>query len=114
MAFIIGEMQRRYNEATTSSTTEHSSPATDVLKNTIFGPPPQPPRTENIDLSHLIPAAGPMDGLVDSFSCFEQLLPSGYVAPQPAFSSPGMFQHHSAPVGGAMPMSLVARAMHDF
>lgn len=110
----MGEMQRRYNEAATTASTDQSSPATDVLKNTIFGPPPPPPRTENIDLSHLIPAAGPMEGLVDSYACFEQLIPAGYVAPQPAFSAPGMFQQHPAPVGGAMPVGLVPRMMHDF
>lgn len=117
IAFIVGEMQRRYNEAATATATtntDQSSPATDVLKNTIFGPPPQPPRTENLDLSQLMPAGGSMDGLVDSYACFEQLIPAGYVAPQPAFSAPGMFQQHPAPVGGALPVSLVPRAMHDF
>lgn len=83
------------------------------MKDALFGAP-HPSRTENVDLAHLIPDAGVMDTLVDDYGCsLDQLIPN-YVQPQPAFSAPTLFQHHPAPVtGGAMPVSLVPRAMHD-
>lgn len=114
IAYIIGEVQRRYSEAANAT---QSSP-TVLLKNAIFAAAasaPVPPRTENLDLTQLIPSAGGMEGLVDTnYGCFDQLLPE-YVAPQPAFSAPTVFQHHPAPVmGGAMPVNLVPRALHDF
>lgn len=111
IAYIVSEMQRRYG---TPGTDPQPSPGADVLKNTIFGPPSQPPRSESIDLSHLIPESGSMDTMVDTYGCFEQLLPSGYVSQQ-GYSSSSLFQQHPAPVtGGAMPVSLVQRAIHDF
>lgn len=56
-----------------------------------------------------------MDTMVDTYGCFEQLLPNGYVAPQQGYSSGELFQQHASPVtGGAMPVSLVPRAIHDF
>ncbi|KAJ5168961.1 Transcriptional activator of proteases prtT [Penicillium canariense] len=108
IACIVGEVQRRYSEAASA---DHASPGADVLKNSIFAVPSHP-RTESIDLTQLIPASG-MEPLVDGYACFDQLIPTGYVPAQPAFSAPTMFQQHPTPVlGGAMP-SLVPRALHD-
>ncbi|KAJ5584237.1 Transcriptional activator of proteases prtT [Penicillium hispanicum] len=111
IAYIVGEVQRRYSEAASA---EQASPtAAAALKSALFAAP-HPSRPENLDLSQLMPG-GAMDSLVDGYGCFEQLMP-GYVQAQPPFSAPAMFQQHSAPVGpigGAMPVSLVPRALHD-
>ncbi|OKP11751.1 Transcriptional activator of proteases prtT [Penicillium subrubescens] len=108
IACIVGEVQRRYSEAASA---EQASPSADVLKGSLFVV--QPSRSGNLDLTHLMPASG-MEPLVEGYGCFEQLIPAGYVPTQPAFSAPAMFQHHPAPVtGGAMPVSLVPRALHD-
>ncbi|KAJ5438422.1 Transcriptional activator of proteases prtT [Penicillium daleae] len=108
IACIVGEVQRRYSEAATA---EQASPSADVLKGSLFVVPQS--RSENLDLTQLMPASG-MEPLVEGYGCFEQLIPAGYVPTQPAFSAPAMFQHHPAPVtGGAMPVSLVPRALHD-
>ncbi|KAJ5216984.1 Transcriptional activator of proteases prtT [Penicillium chermesinum] len=112
IAYIIGEVQRRYAEPTSAT---QSSPTSVGLKNAnaMFAAPAAA-RSESLDLTALMPSGGSMDGLVENYGCFEQLMP-GYVAPQPAFSAPTVFQHHTAPVmGGAMPVSLVPRALHDF
>lgn len=113
IACIISEMQRRYSEAAALSTgTNPASSAAEVMKDALFGAP-HPSRGENIDLAHLIPDAGVMDTLVDDYGCLDELI-QGYVEPQPAFSAPTMFQQHRAPVsGGALPVSLVPRALHD-
>ncbi|KAJ5726733.1 Transcriptional activator of proteases prtT [Penicillium malachiteum] len=109
IAFIVGEVQRRYSEAATGQ----SSPTTHALKSAMFAQS-QPPRTENLDLTQLIPTAGGIEPVVDSYGVFDQLMPA-YVPSQPAFSAPAMFQQHPAPVlGGAMPIGLVPRALHDF
>ena len=101
IAFIVGEMQRRYAEPA-------HSPSAQAMKTALFAPP----RTENMDLTQLIPTAG-IEPVVDGY-VFDQLMP-GYVSSQPAFSAPAMFQQHPAPVmGGSMPISLVPRALHDF
>lgn len=115
IAYILGEVQRRYSGAPNSSATQ-SSPTAQVLKNAMFAAaaPPAPSRSEGLDLTQLMPSAGAMEPLVENYGCFDQLMPS-YVAPQPSFSAPTVFQHHSAPVmGGAMPVSLVPRALHDW
>ncbi|KAJ5272739.1 Transcriptional activator of proteases prtT [Penicillium angulare] len=113
IAYIVGEVQRRYSEAATATATAgQSSPGVQAMKNSIFVP--HPPRTENLDLTQLISTAGGMEPVVDSYGVFDQLMP-GYVPSQTAFSAPAMFQQHPAPVmGGAMPISLVPRALHDF
>lgn len=103
IAFIVGEVQRRYSEAATA---DQSSPT--ALKSTMF------PRTEGLDLTQLMPAAGGMEPVVDGYGVFDQMMP-GYGPSQGSFSGPTLFQQHSAPVmGGAMPMGLVARALHDY
>lgn len=114
IAFIVGEVQRRYSEAANATATgSQSSPGAQAMKNAMFAPP-QPPRTENLDLTQLIPTAGGMEPVVEGYGVFDQLMP-GYVPSQPSFSAPAMFQHHSTPImGGAMPISLVPRALHDF
>ncbi|KAJ5540779.1 Transcriptional activator of proteases prtT [Penicillium frequentans] len=103
IAFIVGEVQRRYSEAATA---DQSSPTT--LKSAMF------PRTEGLDLTQLMPAAGGMEPVVDGYGVFDQMMPA-YGPSQGSFSGPTLFQQHSAPVmGGAMPMGLVARALHDY
>lgn len=105
IAYIVSEVQRRYGEGAS----DQASPGADVMKNGIFAPP----RTDNIDLSQLIPA-GSMESLVDGYACFDQLIPAGYVPPQPAFQAQTMFQQPTHVVGGSMPVSQVPRMIHDF
>jgi hypothetical protein len=105
IAYIVSEVQRRYSEAAS----DQASPGAEVMKSTLFAPP----RTENIDLSQLIPT-GSMESIVDGYGCFDQLIPPGYVPPQPAFQAQGMFQQPSHATGGSMPVSLVPRMIHDF
>ncbi|KAJ5928665.1 Transcriptional activator of proteases prtT [Penicillium verhagenii] len=107
IAFIVGEVQRRYSEAATAD--HQSSPA--ALKSAMF-----PRSTEGLDLTQLIPAAvaGGMEP-VDGYAVFDQMMQPGYGAGQGGFSGPALFQQHSAPVmGGAMPIGLVPRALHDY
>lgn len=103
VAYIVGEVQRRYSEIIT----DHASPGEDVLKPALF----VPPRSENMNIGQLIPATGAMEPLVESYGCFDQMMP-GYVSSQQAFSAPATFQH--AVPGGAMPIGLVQRMMHGF
>lgn len=107
IACIIGEVQRRYSEAATA---EQPSPN---ASNALFVTT-QAPRTENIDIGQLIPTGGTMDGIIDGYACYDQLMATGYVPPQQAFSAPAVFQHPAPVTGGAMPISLVPRALHDF
>ncbi|KAJ5388151.1 Transcriptional activator of proteases prtT [Penicillium cosmopolitanum] len=107
IACIIGEVQRRYSEAATADQTSPSA------SNALFVAS-QAPRTENIDIGQLIPTGGSMDGIVDGYGCYDQLIASGYVPPQQAFSAPAVFQHPAPVTGGAMPISLVPRALHDY
>ncbi|KAJ5899752.1 Transcriptional activator of proteases prtT [Penicillium taxi] len=106
IAFVVGEVQRRYSEATS----EHTSPSTEALKSAMFTAPP--PRTESIDMTQLISPAGSIEGL-EGYECFNQLVPS-YVPSQQAFSAPAMFGAIPHVTGGAMPIALVSRAMHDY
>ncbi|KAJ6096649.1 Transcriptional activator of proteases prtT [Penicillium sp. IBT 16267x] len=106
IAFIIGEVQRRYSEAATADQSSPSAQA--ALKSAMF------PRTEGLDLSQLIPSAGGMEPVVNGYGVFDQMMPD-YGPSQGSFSGPALFQQHPAPVmGGAMPMALVARALHDY
>ncbi|KAJ5216309.1 Transcriptional activator of proteases prtT [Penicillium cinerascens] len=105
IAYIVSEVQRRYGEGAS----DQASPGADVMKTGIFAAP----RTENIDLSHLI-TAGSMESLVDGYGCFDQLIPAGYVPPQPPFQAQTMFQQSTHVVGGSMPVSQVPRMIHDF
>lgn len=107
IACIIGEVQRRYSEAATA---DQASPN---ASNALFVAS-QAPRTENIDIGQLIPAGGSMDSIVDGYGCYDQLLATGYVPPQQAFSAPAVFQHPTPVTGGAMPIGLVPRALHDY
>lgn len=107
IACIIGEVQRRYSEAATVD------PASPSASNALFVASQQP-RTENIDIGQLIPNGSTMDGIVDGYGCYDQLIATGYVPPQQAFSAPAVFQHPVPVTGGAMPISLVPRALHDF
>jgi len=102
IAYIVSDVQRRYSEAS-----DQASPGANVMKSTIFAA-----RAENIDLSQLMPA-GSMESLVEGYSCFDQLIPAGYVSPQPAFQTQTMFQQPHV-LGGSMPVSLVPRMIHDF
>lgn len=106
MAYTVGEVQRRYSELVA---TDPSPPATEVLKSALFAPP----RAENIDLGQLMPANSGMETLLDGYGCFDQLMP-GYAPPQQAFSAPAIFQHPTPVTGGAMPINLVPRMLHDF
>ncbi|KAJ5832981.1 Transcriptional activator of proteases prtT [Penicillium riverlandense] len=111
IACIIAEVQRRYSDAAADSASVASGG--DALKDALFATP-HPPRAANMDLAQLMPAAGVMNSLVDEYGCINQLIPS-YAAPHPPFSGPTIFQQHLAPVtGGAMPVSLVPRALHDW
>ncbi|EPS29021.1 hypothetical protein PDE_03967 [Penicillium oxalicum 114-2] len=108
IACIVSEVQRRYSEA---ASVGQASPSSDVMKAPLFVVPGS--RSGSMDMGGLMPASG-MDPLVEGYGCFEQLIPNNYVSTQTSFSAPAMFQHHSAPVtGGAMPMGLVPRALHD-
>jgi hypothetical protein len=107
IACIIGEVQRRYSEAATA---DQSSPS---ASNALYVAS-QASRTENIDIGQLIPTGGSMDGIVDGYGCYDQLIATGYVPPQQAFSAPAVFQHPAPVTGGAMPISLVPRALHDY
>ncbi|KAJ5090237.1 Transcriptional activator of proteases prtT [Penicillium argentinense] len=99
----IVEVQRR-------AVNEQASPPASA--NAMFVP--SQPRSENIDISQLIPGA--IEGLVevDDYAVYDQLMQPGYVPPQQAFSAPAVFQHPGPVVGGSMPMGLVPRALHDF
>ncbi|KAJ5105269.1 hypothetical protein NUU61_002616 [Penicillium alfredii] len=117
IACIVTEVQRRYSEATA---VHASSPTTEVPKNSLFATSHQNqhqhhnPRATSLDMAQLMPTAGVMDTLIDGYGCLDQLLP-GYVSPQPAFEAPSLFQQHPVPVtGGAMPIGLVPRALHDW
>ncbi|OQD73307.1 hypothetical protein PENDEC_c016G00619 [Penicillium decumbens] len=81
IAYIVSDVQRRYSEAS-----DQASPGANVMKSTVFAA-----RAENIDMSQLMPA-GSMESLVEGYSCFDQLIPAGYVSPQPAFQTQTMFQ----------------------
>ncbi|KAJ6127332.1 Transcriptional activator of proteases prtT [Penicillium sp. IBT 18751x] len=104
IAYVVSEVQRRYGEASDST-----SPAADVMKNNLFAAP----RTANIDLSTLIPA-GSMETLVEGYACFDHLMPTEYVPPQPTYQTQNMFQPPTHPTGGSMPVALVPRMIHDF
>ncbi|KAJ5302813.1 Transcriptional activator of proteases prtT [Penicillium atrosanguineum] len=103
IAYIVNEVQRRYGEAS-----DPASPGADVMKSNLFAAP----RTENIDLSTLMPA-GSMESL-DGYACFDHLIPAGYVPPQPTYQAQTMFQPPTHPTGGSMPVALVPRMIHDF
>lgn len=108
IACIIAQVQRRYSNAAADSASVASGG--DALKDALFATP----RAANMDLTQLMPTAGVMNTLVDEYGCINQLIP-GYAAPHPPFSGSTIFQHHLAPVtGGAMPVGLVPRALHDW
>ncbi|KAJ5661781.1 Transcriptional activator of proteases prtT [Penicillium maclennaniae] len=104
IAYVVSEVQRRYGEAS-----DPTSPAADVMKSNLFAAP----RTANIDLSTLIPA-GSMETLVEGYACFDHLMPTEYVPPQPTYQTQNMFQPPTHPTGGSMPVALVPRMIHDF
>jgi hypothetical protein len=108
IACIVGEVQRRYSEATTV-VSEHSSSPTEVKSVPIFGTQQSRP---GMDLSQLMPATEVLDSLVEGYDCLQQLMP-GY-NPQPTFGSPELFQHSAPVTGGAMPVGMVPRALHDW
>jgi len=106
IACIVGEVQRRYSEATTV-VSEHSSPV-DVKSVPIFGTHARP----GMDLSQLMPASEVLDSLVEGYDCLQQLMP-GFTSQQ-TFDPPELFQHSAPVTGGAMPVGMVARALHDW
>jgi hypothetical protein len=111
IACIVGEVQRRYSEAT-AVVSGHSSP-TDVKGVPIFGTHHS---RAGVDLSQLIPASEALDSLVEGYDCLQQLMP-GYASQpisQSSFDAPDLFQHSAPITGGAMPVGLVPRAMHDW
>ncbi|KAJ6072641.1 hypothetical protein N7467_010726 [Penicillium canescens] len=130
IACIVGEVQRRYSEATAVAATaaEHASlPSSSPIDEKgvpFYGSGPGPgsaqhhshshPQGRNMDLSQLMPGAEVLDNLVEGYGCLDQLMP-GYGASQAGFEPPALFQHHSAPVtGGALPIGPVPRALHDW
>lgn len=79
----------------------------------MFGQPSH--HRTGMDISQLMSSAEGLDSLVEGYNCLEQMMP-GYTASQPAFEAPDLF-HHSPPTGatgGAMPIGLVPRALHDW
>jgi hypothetical protein len=65
-----------------------------------------------MDLSQLMPAAEVLNSLVEGYGCLQQLMP-GYT-PQQTFESPDLFQHSAPVTGGAMPVGMVPRQLHDW
>jgi hypothetical protein len=131
IACIVGEVQRRYSEATAVvATAEHaslpSSSPVDAKGASLYGTGPAQhhshshshshshPQGRSMDLSSLMPGAEVLDNLVEGYGCLDQLMP-GYAAAQGGYEPPALFQHHSAPVtGGSLPIGLVPRALHDW
>ncbi|KAI1833840.1 transcriptional regulator family: Fungal Specific TF [Penicillium roqueforti] len=114
IACIVGEVQRRYSEASVVTAGSHSSsPVAEVKSMQMFGPSSH--HRTGMDISQLMSSSEGLDSLVEGYNCLEQMMP-GYAAPQPAFEAPDLF-HHSPPTGvtgGAMPIGLVPRALHDW
>ncbi|KAJ5772916.1 hypothetical protein N7457_007812 [Penicillium paradoxum] len=107
IACIIGEVQRRYSEAAVVSASHSQSSSPVAPEGKAMFPHPRP----GMDLTQLMPASEVLDTLVEGYNCLEQLMP--YVAQQSGFEAPDLF--HSAPAtGGAMPVGLVPRALHDW
>ncbi|CAG7943458.1 unnamed protein product [Penicillium olsonii] len=111
IACIVGEVQRRYSEASTV-VSENSSP-TEVKGVPIFGTHHS---RIGMDLSQLMPASQALDSLVEGYDCLQQLMPGFASQPisQPSFEAPDLFQHSAPVIGGAMPVGLVPRALHDW
>ncbi|KAJ5322861.1 hypothetical protein N7452_011150 [Penicillium brevicompactum] len=111
IACILGEVQRRYSEASTV-VSENSSP-TEVKGVPIFGTHHS---RAGMDLSQLMPASQALDSLVEGYDCLQQLMPGFASQPisQPSFETPGLFQHSAPVIGGAMPVGLVPRQLHDW
>lgn len=68
-----------------------------------------------MELSQLMSSPEGLDSLVEGYNCLEQMMP-GYAASQPAFEAPDLFHHSptTGVTGGAMPIGLVPRALHDW
>ncbi|CAG8421507.1 unnamed protein product [Penicillium salamii] len=115
IACVVGEMQRRYSEASTV-VSETSSP-TEVKGVPIFGTHHS---RIGMDLSQLMPASQALGSLVEGYDCLQQLMPGFASQPisqpisQPSFEAADMFQHSAPVIGGAMPVGLVPRALHDW
>ncbi|KAJ5164585.1 uncharacterized protein N7500_006415 [Penicillium coprophilum] len=114
IACIVGEVQRRYSEATAvvANASHSSSPVAEVKGVQMFSPSHHRP---GMDLSQLMSGAEGLDSLVEGYNCLEQMMP-GYTASQPGFEAPDLFQHSpgTGVTGGAMPVGLVPRALHDW
>ncbi|KAJ5959195.1 uncharacterized protein N7479_006345 [Penicillium vulpinum] len=115
IACIVGEVQRRYSEATAVVATgsHSSSPVADVKGVHMFSPPQH--HRPGMDLSQLMSGTEGLDSLVEGYNCLEQMMPA-YAASQPGFEAPDLFHHSpgAAASGGAMPVGLVPRALHDW
>ncbi|CAI7570568.1 unnamed protein product [Penicillium palitans] len=115
IACIVGEVQRRYSETTTVVTAgshSSSSPVADVKGVQMFSPSQH--HRSGMDISQLMSSAEGLDSLVEGYNCLEQMMP-GYAASQPAFEAPDLFHSPTTgTTGGAMPIGLVPRALHDW
>ncbi|CAI7606907.1 unnamed protein product [Penicillium bialowiezense] len=111
IACILGEVQRRYSEASTV-VSENSSP-TEVKGVPIFGTHHS---RAGMDLSQLMPASQSLDSLVEGYECLQQMMPGFASQPisQASYETPDLFQHSAPVIGGAMPVGLVPRALHDW
>ncbi|CAI7617879.1 unnamed protein product [Penicillium glandicola] len=112
IACIVGEVQRRYSEASAVVATgsHSSSPVAEVKGVQMFSPSHHRP---GMDLSQLMSSSEGLDSLVEGYNCLEQMMP-GYTASQPAFESDLFHSSGTAVTGGAMPRGLVPRATHDW
>ncbi|KAJ9487373.1 hypothetical protein VN97_g5955 [Penicillium thymicola] len=115
IACIVGEVQRRYSETTTvvaAGSHSSSSPVADVKGVQMFSPSHH--HRSGMDISQLMSSAEGLDSLVEGYNCLEQMMP-GYAASQPAFEAPDLFHSPATgTTGGAMPIGLVPRALHDW
>ncbi|OQE22099.1 hypothetical protein PENFLA_c013G10457 [Penicillium flavigenum] len=115
IACIVGEVQRRYSEATAvvAAGSHSSSPVAEVKGVHMFGSSHH--HRTGMELSQLMSSPEGLDSLVEGYNCLEQMMP-GYAASQPAFEAPDLFHHSptTGVTGGAMPIGLVPRALHDW
>ncbi|KAJ5129309.1 transcriptional regulator family: Fungal Specific TF [Penicillium bovifimosum] len=96
IACIVGEVQRRYSESA------GSSPVDTKGQGHGFG--------GRMQIAGIMPPAEVLDSLVEGYECLEQLMP-GYAQ---GFGEGELFSGVVGVTGGAMPVGLVPRALHDW
>jgi hypothetical protein len=96
IACIVGEVQRRYSESAASSPVDGKGQGQGFAG--------------RMQIAGIMPPAEVLDSLVEEYGCLEQLMP-GYAQ---GFSEGELFSGGVGVTGGAMPVGLVPRALHDW